>query len=522
MSAAPVHVPDLPVKAAAEYCGNFPKFSQPKEVAWFSRDASRAVTFDRSSLRKYKPARLPAELDVDFESYVPRATSGNGGASLSDVLGACSNRGVALRDVQIVTFRNNLNKIFATPYNPSDGWEVGVERRDDGVVLLNVRETARKQAEEAARSEQEQRMCYWGYRFEHLSTLSEPESGNVGASKRTDGYRVPSPSDSGSYEHLYPTIEVAALHKRYGGSDSAGDGGPRPVNSGPGPVNANEEFCSIVQLTIDKVKLLMAAEIDCTADKAGDVARGGAVAPGYVELKTSKAHASPRDTQNFEKHKLLKFWLQSFLGGVPSVVVGFRDATGVVRELKTYETKTIHRIVRPHGYWDPTACFNFGRTVLDWLLVCAQASGSNLALAAERLARALSPSRWVSTIHHFPCPCVRRSWSASLGRAVASVSSCAILRRTGPFDWWLTTAALTRSLPSPMRLSGCRMRSGSAREPVGSHEAALSSGPLNTDERSSNNLVAELGRASLQPHAPHRCRCTANDARARTDAVRHQ
>ena len=72
--------------------------------------------------------------------------------------------------MHIITYRNNLNKIFLTPYCPGDDWEVGVEVRDDGVLLLQVRETARKQAEEAARDERQQRMAFWGYKFEQLST----------------------------------------------------------------------------------------------------------------------------------------------------------------------------------------------------------------------------------------------------------------------------------------------------------------------------------------------------------------
>ena len=87
-----------------------------------------------------------------------------------------------------------------------------------------------------------------------------------------------------------------------------------------------------------------------------------------MELKTTKALRSARDTELFEKHKLLKFWLQSFLANTPSVVVGFRDDAGRVQELKTYETKTIHRIVRPRGHWDPCVVFRFGKAVLEWLL----------------------------------------------------------------------------------------------------------------------------------------------------------
>jgi hypothetical protein len=36
-----------------------------------------------------------------------------------------------------------------------------------------------------------------------------------------------------------------------------------------------------------------------------------------------------RDRTSFERYKLLKFWSQSFLAGIPQVVVGFRDDEGV-------------------------------------------------------------------------------------------------------------------------------------------------------------------------------------------------
>lgn len=381
----------LPVQDAEKYAGNFPKMSQPKEVACYSRDSSRKVRHDKSGLRPYRPPALPAALDVDFERYIPKAAPSSEPAPLGDLLGALAAKGVPTKDAQFVTYRNNLNKIFLTPYDRRNDWEVGVEKRADGVVLLHVRETARKQAEEAQRDERSQRMAYWGYRFEQLATLSEAEASALagagggpagGAASGGGGYRVPSPSDAGSYDHLYAQPELGALQSRYAQLAAAASQGASKGGSGSGsgttqlpPVDANEEFCSIVQLTIDKVRLLMAAEVDCTAERAGPPGeKGAAAAPGYVELKTSKQIGSSRDLETFERHKLVKFWLQSFLAGVPSIIVGFRDEGGVVRELKTYETKTVHRLVRGKGqggtdYWNPTACFNFGKGVLDWLLV---------------------------------------------------------------------------------------------------------------------------------------------------------
>ena len=111
----------------------------------------------------------------------------------------------------------------------------------------------------------QERMAYWGYKFEQLCT--------------------------------------------------GGDGGA--------PVDANAEFCSIVSLSIgDRVRLVMAAEVDC----AEGAAAGGAALPcvarpnlrgavsqrcivggcryRYVELKTSRRCESGRQEENFERRRL--------------------------------------------------------------------------------------------------------------------------------------------------------------------------------------------------------------------------
>ena len=383
----PAVLASFPVQDAKAYAGAFPTITQPKEVACFSRDADRTVYFDRRQLHTYRPATLPAPLDEAFESYRPKAATPGNPAPLADVLDALAHNSVAPQRGQIVTFRNNLNKLFATPYNRRDDWEIGVERgAPDGSVRLQVRETARQTAEEAKKHEAQRHPEYWGYRFEQLSTLTAEQakalaafraiggasSGGGGDGGSCDGYRVPSPSDPGSFDELYEADELPRVLARYGGQ-AGGSGGVSGASGGSrggvaasplGPVDANEEFCSINQLTIGKTKLLMAAEIDCKSD--GTV--GGLKAGSYIELKTTKVHRSARDVETFERHKQLKYWLQSFLAGVPTVVVGFRDDAGKVLELKTLETRSMHKgSIRDKGYWDAAACFNFGARVLEWL-----------------------------------------------------------------------------------------------------------------------------------------------------------
>lgn len=174
----------LPVGQPPQYTGSCPKFSEPQEVACFSRDASRAVKFDRSSLRRYSPPPLPAALDVGFEDYRPKDNADEP-APLGDVLGALAAHKYAVTSGAVVTFRNNLNKLMLTPYNPRDDWEIGVGRHADGSVRLVVRETSRKAAEEARRGEREKRMVYWGYKFEGLSTSDRGGSPATSPSEST-------------------------------------------------------------------------------------------------------------------------------------------------------------------------------------------------------------------------------------------------------------------------------------------------------------------------------------------------
>lgn len=327
----------LRVGPAAEYAGACPKFSKPKEVACFSRDAGRRVHFDRRGLREYVAPHLPAALDVGFETYVPKQDVDDP-APLRDVFSALAHHQHSPAG-SIVTYRNNLNKLMLCPYSRRDDWEIGVSRQANGCLVLNVRETARKAEEEARRTEREERMAYWGYKFEDLSTRP-PGSGGGGAAGR------------GSAQTAH-------------------------VDATKGAVNANEEFCAILLLELADIVIVMAAECDCE-----EVSQGGQ--RRYVELKTSKLLREQRDFVSFEKYKLLKFWLQSFLAGVPKIVVGFREENGVVQQIQAIETLSIPQMMRTRR-WDPSVCLNFGQRALEWLArqMEARSEGEELSLRYE-------------------------------------------------------------------------------------------------------------------------------------------
>ena len=79
--------------------------------------------------------------------------------------------------------------------------------------------------------------------------------------------------------HLHPRPELAI---------------PEPPSQPRAPPPAQ-----VLSLGLAGLRLLMSAEIDC-ADERG----------AYVELKTSRLLDSERQVASFERHKLLKFWLQ--------------------------------------------------------------------------------------------------------------------------------------------------------------------------------------------------------------------
>ncbi len=67
------------------------------------------------------------------------------------------------------------------------------------------------------------------------------------------------------------------------------------------------------------------------------------------------------------ERKLLKFWIQSFLLGVPKIIVGFRSQNGILQRLEELETKNIPGIVRRQGKgtWDGNLCINFTANFLE-------------------------------------------------------------------------------------------------------------------------------------------------------------
>ncbi|KAL2595376.1 hypothetical protein AAZV13_11G035000 [Glycine max] len=114
-------------------------------------------------------------------------------------------------------------------------------------------------------------------------------------------------------------------------------------------VDANVEFCAVIKTKLGAHRILMGAEMDC-CDSTNEGKRF------YVELKTS-CELNYHTEERFEREKLLKFWIQSFLAGVPYIVIGFRDDAGRLVRTERLRTKDITQRVKMKNYWQVKIIF---------------------------------------------------------------------------------------------------------------------------------------------------------------------
>lgn len=103
----------------------------------------------------------------------------------------------------------------------------------------------------------------------------------------------------------------------------------------------------------------------------------------WVELKTTAELFNDKEKVKYER-KLLKFWAQSFLLGVPKIVVGFRDKAGMLLRLEELETHGIPGKVKREGRgsWDGNICINFTAAFLE-CKICLILMQQNMANRAD-------------------------------------------------------------------------------------------------------------------------------------------
>lgn len=115
-------------------------------------------------------------------------------------------------------------------------------------------------------------------------------------------------------------------------------------------------YCRVFKTRIGDKMLVGAAEMDCCDTRRRD-----------IELKVTRLLETPSNVRSFERFKLLKWYCQSFLSGVPLILVGFRDDEGHLRKMQFLRTLDIPKGLK-EGHWDPNMCVKFLDSTLSWLM----------------------------------------------------------------------------------------------------------------------------------------------------------
>ncbi|KAH7152295.1 RAI1 like PD-XK nuclease-domain-containing protein [Dactylonectria estremocensis] len=314
------------IQPIGRFAGASQPVKRPKEFACFSYDDNHQFHLDDSSLKYYYTPTLGADLSKGFDTFQKQDDTGDEhlDSLLRTIIAHEKETGKKI-DAKLVTWRGMMTKIMATPFDQLDGFEMNATLYQD---CLFVEENHQyKVASRANEGNGRQRrgpslevMQFWGYKFETLSTL--------------------------------PTIWADSSRELIENRENE-------------IVNNKAQYCSVVRTGVGKTVLCLGGEVDAIWDSKPET-KGSPI--NWVELKTSAEIRNHGDKENFHR-KLMKYWIQSFLLGVPKIMVGFRTRDGILVNVDEIETHKIPETVnsQPNPKWNADMCVNFAGVFLDWL-----------------------------------------------------------------------------------------------------------------------------------------------------------
>ncbi|KAK3196154.1 decapping endonuclease targeting mRNA [Lecanicillium sp. MT-2017a] len=315
---------EFPIQPIGRFAGASPPVRRPKEFACFSYDEKHGFHLGDSSMKWYYTPRLGADLSKGFDTFEKQDDSKDEhlDSLLATIISHEKELGKRI-DANIVSWRGMITKIMAAPFDDRDGFEMNATLYQDCLFIEENHEY--KMASRAGEKQGPPRrgpplevMQFWGYKFETLATI---------------------PSTWADTTRDY--IE----------------------NRENEVVNNKEQYCSIVRTGIGKPILCLGGEVDAIWDSKPEK-QGSPI--NWVELKTSAEIRGQHDVDNFHR-KLMKYWIQSFLLGVPKIIVGFRSRDGILLDVQEIETHKIPETVnaRPNPSWNADMCVNFAAGFLE-------------------------------------------------------------------------------------------------------------------------------------------------------------
>lgn len=287
-------------------------FEKPARIGTYSLAISkttgeRRVLLDESKLSYL---RLPAKNEsVNFDltdgyqqhKHIDWAAPGN--CKLDELLQWLVNSEFKFSDnetqpvgADFVTYRGVLTKLLVTPF-VNDRWTLGACKHKGTIYLCPFYETSPLE-------EQNNLFSFGGHRFENYITRSQP------GQLQCD----PFSSEKGEY-----SVVMRSRLKSHSG----------------------------------RMSLMYAAEVDCLDEGQLDTSS----MENFVEIKTTRTIHHPNQQRNFQRFKLIKWWAQSYLIGIPKIICGYKDNRHLIDDIEQMNVHRIPALCAPH--WTRSECFNF-------------------------------------------------------------------------------------------------------------------------------------------------------------------
>ncbi|KAL0895670.1 hypothetical protein ABMA27_011749 [Loxostege sticticalis] len=308
------------------YSKQFPTFGRPKVIGYIGLEnlmfakcvQNKKVQFDLN-LHSEKAIRKPNDRDVKLDdlSYFLVQNETRLDFPLETQLNNC----------KIFCYRGLMTCVACTPYENREPWKI-VAILHKGNIYLCARDTEEKLIQKRNMTEQDQKFTSWGYKFEQYMLSEHPDS--------------------------EPNPDV--------------------------PVDETKEFSLVLTTNLNQHTIVYGAEMDgIRCDKssgppAPDAERGAEEIINYlsdkefVELKTNRHIQFARQETSFKRFKTKKWWCQSFLVGIDTILCGFRDDNGIVEELKVFPVRELAKM--SERFWKPNVCFNFLDTFFTFVKRC--------------------------------------------------------------------------------------------------------------------------------------------------------
>ena len=290
------------------------QLSQPVRhgKGWTKRN-NRIEHGDCSGLQSLKLPPCPIDLNRGIENFVPNSPDSPIGVEI--VIEAILKSGTEVHDGGVITFRNNLNKIFGTVFQMNSGWTVDgirLSTQQKEIILLDIVNKPSTETKFDINT-------IYGYQF-------EANCCGQGIADATKEYGMLS-----STKIFRRSAKASGLHLYIGAEiDAYEDAGP-------------------ISQTCDEQS--EPPPVECLR-----------------ELKTFRKPAHPGQKRTLYGLKYPKWWLQSYLVGVPSLILGARNEDGIVEEILSIKTLELPRTSWNHGMlWSPTQALAFGLDVLTWM-----------------------------------------------------------------------------------------------------------------------------------------------------------